>query len=95
MTCGLPQIAFGENVHGNRETGECEEGLKDLIKGCCWAIFRDEHLKTKYLMDHFNGDEEEFKEWKVKLDESREIINGVGLMLRVWREMNNYYAGGN
>jgi len=66
MTCGLPQIAFGESVHGNRETGECEEGMKDLIKGCCWAIYRDNHLKNKYLTGVFNGDEGKFKEWIVE-----------------------------
>jgi len=87
MTCGLPQMAFGERIHGNVETGECEEGLKDMVKGICWGIFRDSELKGRYLLGIFNGDEGEFKRWIVEMDESMEITNGVRLMLRVWRDI--------
>jgi hypothetical protein len=90
VTCGLPQMAFGENIHGNIETGECEEGLKDLVKGCCWGIFRDQGLREKYLVNVFNGDERRFKDWMKEMDESREMTNGVSLMLMVWREMLIY-----
>ena len=86
MTCGLPQMAFKEIIHGNIQTGECEEGLKDIVKGICWGIFRDEHLREKYLTAIFGVDEKEFKEWMKEMDESMEIINGVRLMLTVWRD---------
>jgi len=86
MTCGLPQMAFNEIIHGNIQTGECEEGLKDIVKGICWGIFRDEHLREKYLTAIFGVDEKEFKEWMKEMDESMEIINGVRLMLTVWRD---------
>ena len=87
MTCGLPQMAFNEIIHGNIQTGECEEGLKDMVKGICWGIFRDEHLREKYLTAIFGVlDEKEFKEWMKEMDESMEIINGVRLMLTVWRD---------
>lgn len=87
VSCGLPQMVFTEKIHGNMETGECEDGLKDMIKGGCWGIFRDEELKGKYLKNIFDGDEAEFKEWLVKMDESREMTNGVRLMVDVWRYM--------
>ncbi|TMI78936.1 MAG: hypothetical protein E6H10_16205 [Bacteroidetes bacterium] len=79
-------MAFNEIIHGNIQTGECEEGLKDMVKGICWGIFRDEHLREKYLTAIFGVDEKEFKEWMKEMDESMEIINGVRLMLTVWRD---------
>jgi len=79
-------MAFNEIIHGNIQTGECEEGLKDIVKGICWGIFRDEHLREKYLTAIFGVDEKEFKEWMKEMDESMEIINGVRLMLTVWRD---------
>jgi hypothetical protein len=91
VTCGLPQIMFSENIHGNTETGECEDGLKDIVKGLCWGIFRNDSLRRKYLFNIFNGDEEEFKEWMKEMDESMEMTNAVSLMLTVWRDISEIY----
>jgi len=88
MTCGLPQMAFNEIIHGNIQTGECEEGLRDIVKGICWGIFRDEHLREKYLTAIFDVDEKDFKEWMKEMDESMEMTNGVRLMLTVWRDIS-------
>lgn len=82
-------MAFSESIHGDVATGECEEGLKDMVKGACWGIFRDSHLREKYLMNTFDGNEDDFKKWIAELDESREIINGVKLILTAWREMSD------
>ena len=92
MTCGLPQKAFGERIHGDMDTGECEEGLRDMVKGICWGIFRDEALRERYLMDIFKGSEGEFKEWLAGMDESMEMTNGVRLMLGVWRDISESSA---
>jgi len=70
MTCGLPQRLFGEQIHGNVLTGECEPGLRDLMKGVCWRIFRKPALKEKYLLG-MEGDiesEEDYKRWILRLD---------------------------
>jgi hypothetical protein len=86
--CWLPQTAFGEKIHGNIETGECEEGLKDLLKGMCWKIFRDDHLNGKYLEEELIvfEDDKEFKRWIIQRDMSGEMINGCRLMLEVWKD---------
>ena len=86
VSCGLPQMAFNEKIHGKVETGECEEGLKDIVKGVCWGIFRDEYLKAQYLTDLFDGDEDAFKQWMKEMDDNMEMTNGVSLMLKVWRD---------
>ena len=51
MNCGLPQRAFGDEIHGNVESGKCEDGLRDLMKGICWKVFRDDELNRKYLKE--------------------------------------------
>ena len=88
MNCWLPQRAFGEEIHGNIETGECENGLKDLMKGICWRVFREDELNGKYLEEEgvLIGDEEDFKRWIIERDMSGEMINGCRLMLNVWRD---------
>ena len=88
MTCGLPQRLFGEQIHGNVLTGECEPGLRDLMKGVCWRIFWKSALKEKYLlgMEGDIGSEEDYKKWIQRLDTSGEMINGCRLMLNIWRD---------
>jgi hypothetical protein len=86
--CGLPQRAYGEFIHGDNEIGECEEGLRDLMKGICWFVFRDFELREKYLSG-LSSDEmniEGFRRWLGRLEEDCEVVNGVRLMLRVWRD---------
>ena len=88
VSCGFPQQCFGEEIHGNVMTGECEEGMKDLMKGVCWRVFRVKELKEKYLEEKGIkiDKEEEYKKWIVDLDTSGEMINGCRLMLNVWRD---------
>src|SRR5579859_6023527 len=85
--CGLPQRAFGEHIHGDADTGECEAGLEDVMKGICWRVFRDSILQERYLGDEIKWDrtEEWFRRWIAGADMSGEMTNGCKLMLRVWR----------
>ena len=92
-TCGFPQRLFGERIHGDIGTGECEKGLKDLIKGVCWGIFRRsemKEMKKKYLetVGMNMEDEERYKEWLNDLDRSGEMLNGCRLLLNIWRDRN-------
>jgi hypothetical protein len=89
-TCGLPQKVYQEIIHGNIELGECENGLRDLMKGICWRVFREDELRWKYLSDvgGLYWTEDEFKHWLVRLDLRGEMINGTRLMLNVWRDKN-------
>jgi len=88
MTCGFPQILFGERIHGDIGTGECEKGLRDLMKGVCWGVYRDVKLKEKYLKDDGSEivEEEKYKEWIIRMDTSGEMINGCRFMLNIWRD---------
>ena len=58
FTCGFPQTAYGEPIHGNFETGECkdEEELRDIIPCICWQVFRNIELKKKYLNENLKED---------------------------------------
>ena len=89
MTCGFPQRLFGERIHGNAETGECEDGLKDLMKGACWKVYRDEKLREQYLKEVESEikNEMDYKKWIVGLDTSGEMVNGCRLVLNIWRDM--------
>ena len=88
LTCGFPQKCFDEVIHGDIRTGECEEGLMDLIKGVCWRIFRDGKLNSKYLegLGDEVGDKEKYRLWLARMDTSGEMTNGCRLMLNIWRE---------
>jgi hypothetical protein len=93
VSCGFPQTAFKERIHGNKMTGECESGLRDLMKGACWGVFRDVKLKEKYLsgIGAEVDSEEGYKKWLVKLDTSGEMINGCRLMLDIWRDWEGIF----
>src|SRR5579862_7934122 len=39
VSCGFPQKAFGESIHEDVRTGECEEGMRDIMKGICWGVY--------------------------------------------------------
>jgi len=88
FSCGLPQRVYGEVIHGNRETGGCEDGLYHLMRGVCWRVYRTPELKRKYLMSVWREVESEmkFKEWLTRSDGSGEILNGCRLMFNVWKE---------
>ena len=78
-------------IHGNRETGECEEGLRDIVKGVCWRVLRNECLRKKYLekmglKSEIDGDES-YGRWLAGLDEGGEMVNAVRLCLNVWKEL--------
>jgi len=87
-SCGLPQRLFGEEIHGDVLTGECKDGLRDLMKGICWRVYRVRELKDKYLggVGDEIRNEEDYKKWLNRLDTSGEMINGCRLMLNIWRE---------
>src|SRR2546421_12388375 len=46
VSCGFPQKAFGEVIHGDVRTGECEEGIRDIMKGICWGIYREKRADS-------------------------------------------------
>lgn len=87
-TCGLPQNAYNEYIHGNSMIGECSDGLRDLVKGVCWYVFRDEELREKYLGKLCREDigMKGFRRWLGERSGDYELVNGVRLMLRVWRD---------
>ena len=89
VSCGFPQKAFHEVIHGNVETGECEQGLGDAMKGAVWRIWRDEELREKYLKEYESEveTEDKFREWITRLDETGEFINGCRLMLIVYKDL--------
>jgi hypothetical protein len=88
-TCGFPHRANGKDIHGNATTGECEDGLRDILKGGCWWLYRDK----RWLKDWSErvgvswSDEDEFKRWIETREEEGEILNGVRLILEAWREV--------
>ena len=89
-TCGLPQKLYEEVIHGVVETGECQNGLIDLMKGICWRVFRVRELREKYLrrIGGLRWTEVEFRSWLQSLDLRGEMLNGTRLMLNVWRDKN-------
>jgi hypothetical protein len=88
-TCGLPQKAYGKDIHGNVRTGECSDvvGLRDIVRGGCWALYRREIWLRMWL----NGkniqwmSEERFREWIGLMEFEGEITNGVRTILCAWR----------
>jgi len=89
VSCGFPQMAFKEAVHGDVKTGECEAGLQDAMKGAVWRVWRDPELRLKYLKgyERETRTEEEFKAWLTRLDETGEFVNGCRLMLEVYKQV--------
>lgn len=60
-------------------TGECEEGLRDLVKGVCWYVFRDVELREKYMNELLLLElgVVGFRKWMGKLLGDYELVNGV------------------
>jgi hypothetical protein len=80
-------MLFGEHIHGNVLSVECEVGFRDVMKGVCWRVFRLEELKEKYLLRKgVRCDEDGYKRWIIGLDTSGEMTNGCRLVLDVWRD---------
>jgi len=75
-------------MHGDVLTGECNEGLRDLMKGICWKVYRDVKFRERYLKDVENEirTEEEYKKWLMVLDTSGEMVNGCRLTLNIWKD---------
>jgi len=69
-------------------TRECEEGLRDLMKGVCWKVYRDSGLREIYLkgVEGETRKEEDYKKWIIRLDTSGEMVNGCRLMLNIWKD---------
>src|SRR5271169_5943847 len=92
FTCGLPQKAYGKVIHGTVTTGECEAGLRDVVRGGCWTLYRDEKDK-KWLRQWFERrgcewkNEIQFREWTLEMEEEGEITNGVRILLEAWRDL--------
>jgi len=93
VSCGFPQVAFGESIHGDVRTGECEQGMRDLMKGICWGLYREKRNER----DVFNKlgidediSEEEFKKWISEMDISGEMNNGCRMILEVWKSRDIY-----
>jgi len=89
-TCGLPQKAYGKDIHGKVMTGECEEGLRYVVRGGCWALYRSERwLKVWFESRGYEWkNESQFEHWFGKLEEEGEMINGVRVILEAWRDKN-------
>jgi len=88
--CGFPQKAYGEDIHGNVRTGECEIGLRDIISGGCWVIYREEKWLKNYFLNKkiLWKNEEEYLDWLGRLEFGGEMVNGVRIILECWREKN-------
>ena len=90
-TCGLPQRAYGKDIHGNVRTGECEEGLRDIVRGGCWGCIlgvRNGYVCGGEWRDWMDGMKESLKmDWRV--EESGEMVNGAQLMMEVWRGLKS------
>lgn len=84
-TCGLPQRLYGEHIHGNVATGNCDLDLYHHLKIVCWIVYWRENLREKYLGGDIGGPDD-FREWIGDRDEVEEMINGCRLMLNVWRD---------
>ena len=64
VSCGFPQKAFGENIHGDVRTGECEKGMRDIMKGICWGVYREKRNEMRVFEElgiKEDMNEEEFK----------------------------------
>jgi hypothetical protein len=87
-SCGLPCRAYGEEIHGNTATGECEKGPRDLIRGSCWGLYRSERwLRNWWEREGVNWmGERAFRGWIVEKGGDGELINGVRLVISAWRE---------
>lgn len=87
-SCGLPSRAYGEEIHRNIRTGECEAGLRDVIKGSIWCLYRSERwLRTWFRKEGLEWmGYEEFKEWSAVREGDGEVINGVRLAIAAWRD---------
>ena len=93
VSCGFPQKAFGESIHGDVRTGECEEGMRDIMKGICWGVYREKRSEMRVFEElgiKEDINEEEFKKWISEMDVSGEMNNGCRMVLEVWRSRNIY-----
>jgi len=93
VSCGFPQKAFGENIHGDVRTGECEKGMRDIMKGICWGVYREKRNEMRVFEElgiKEDINEEEFKKWISEMDVSGEMNNGCRMVLEVWRSRNIY-----
>jgi len=87
--CGFPHKAWGLEIHGDMRTAACENGLRDLVKGGCWRLYRDETWLRVWMQKQGMRwkDEGEFKAWIQGMEVEGEILNGVRLILEAWREI--------
>jgi hypothetical protein len=88
-TCGFPHKAYGKDIHGDVRTAECENGLRDILKGGCWWLYRSERwLQSWFERCGMDWKEEvDFKHWIETKEEEGEILNGVRVILEAWREI--------
>lgn len=89
--CGLPCRAYGEEIHGVMATAECEEGLRDIIVGSYWHLYRNEGWISLWFSESGLGwmSEDEFKEWVVRKEGEFDIVNGVRLVIAAWRDKHD------
>jgi hypothetical protein len=87
--CWLPHQAWGLDIHGDIKTAACEDGLRDLVKGGCWRLFRDETWLREWMQKRGMSwkEETEFKSWIEDREEEGEILNGVRVVLEAWRDI--------
>ena len=86
--CGLPQRAYGKDIHGDVRTGECEEGLRDIVRAGCWTLYRGESWLGRWFEEWELEwkTEDEYREWMSSMEEEGEMINGVRVILEAWRD---------
>jgi hypothetical protein len=69
------------------ETAACEDGLRDIVKGGLWYLYRSGTWLREWFESRGQGwmDEAKFKSWAETKEEEGEIVNGVRVVLEAWR----------
>lgn len=91
-TCGFPQNLYGEYMHGDAGTGECNMiDVRHVIFSGTICLFKLNHWKRSILQEKFgfsgNETKEELMEWITRSSDG-EICNGLLAMVQ-WMNLRN------
>ena len=89
-TCGFPQNLYGEYMHGDAGTGECDmQDARHVIFSGAICLFKLGHLRRSILQEKFGftglETKEEFIKW-ITESEDGEICNGLKAMV-MWMNL--------